>query len=73
MSGLAKANEDSKGDFMKNEILNRLNVVLNALNNVSVCGKANLANQSGSIALIEEVCSILADLEIVEPTKVEKE
>jgi hypothetical protein len=50
---------------MKEEILKRLNVVLNALNNVDVRGKSNLANQSGSIAMIEEVCAILADAEIV--------
>lgn len=43
---------------MKEEILKRLNVVLNALNNVDVRGKSNLANQSGSIAMIEEVCAI---------------
>ena len=50
---------------MKEEILKRLNVVLNALNNVDVRGKSHLANQSGSIAMIEEVCAILADAEIV--------
>lgn len=50
---------------MKEEILKRLNVVLNALNNVDVRGKSNLANQSGSIAMIEEVCAILSDAEVI--------
>ena len=39
---------------MKDEIMNRLAAVLNALNAVSVNGKQNLANLSGSIAVIEE-------------------
>lgn len=46
---------------MKDEIMQRLNVVLNALNNTSVSGKANLANLSGSIAVLEEVCGMLSD------------
>lgn len=40
---------------MKEDILQRLNLVLGALNSVTVCGKANLANLSGSIAMLEEV------------------
>lgn len=46
---------------MKDEIMQRLNVVLNALNNTSVSGKSNLANLSGSIAVLEEVCGMLSD------------
>lgn len=52
---------------MKDEIMNRLNAVLNALNNIDVRGKANLANLSGSIAVIEETCAILADAEVTSP------
>lgn len=44
---------------MKDDIMQRLTVVLNALNNTSVSGKANLANLSSSIAVLEEVCGIL--------------
>lgn len=44
---------------MKEDIMQRLTVTLNALNNVSVSGKANLANLSGSIAMLEEVASLL--------------
>ena len=44
---------------MKDDIMQRLTVVLNALNNTSVSGKANLANLSGSIAVLEELCGIL--------------
>lgn len=46
---------------MRDDIMQRLTVVLNALNNTSVSGKANLANLSGSIAVLEEVCGILSE------------
>lgn len=49
---------------MKDEVMKRLNTVLNALNSIDVRGKANLANLSGSIAFVEEVYSILADAEL---------
>lgn len=49
---------------MKDEIMNRLAAVLNALNAVSVNGKQNLANLSGSIAVIEEVAVMLSDASI---------
>ena len=44
---------------MKEDIMQRLTVTLNALNSVSVSGKANLANLGGSIAMLEEVASLL--------------
>lgn len=44
---------------MKEDIMQRLTVTLNALNSVSVSGKANLSNLSGSIAMLEEVASLL--------------
>lgn len=49
---------------MKDEIMNRLAAVLNALNAVSVNGKQNLANLSGSIAVIEEVAAMLGEASI---------
>ena len=49
---------------MKDEIMQRLNVVLNALNSISVRGKSDLANLSGSIAVIEEVAGMLDGAEI---------
>lgn len=58
---------------MKDEIMQRLNVVLNALNNIAVSGKANLANLSGSIAVLEEVGAILSDAEITPPAKADSE
>lgn len=58
---------------MKDEIMQRLNVVLNALNNITVSGKANLANLSGSIAVLEEVGAILSDAEITPPAKADSE
>lgn len=57
---------------MKDEIMQRLNVVLNALNSIPVSGKQNLANLSGSIAVIEEVVGMLNEAEITaepEPKK----
>lgn len=51
---------------MKDEILQRLAVVLNALNNIDVRGKANLANLSGSIAMIEEVSAMLGSVDFAE-------
>lgn len=53
---------------MKEQVMQRLALVLNALNNVSVSGKANLANLSGSITMLEEVANILNDAEIVDET-----
>lgn len=53
---------------MKDEILNRLVAVLNALNAVSVSGKQNLANLSGSIAVIEGVIATLGDTTIESAT-----
>ena len=44
---------------MTEDIMQRLTVTLNALNSVSVSGTANLANLSGSIAMLEEVASLL--------------
>lgn len=50
---------------MKNEILERVGVTLTALNNISVSGKANLANLSGSIMCLEEIAGILQNAEVV--------
>ncbi|WP_294242974.1 hypothetical protein [Pseudobutyrivibrio sp.] len=49
---------------MKDELIQSLSVVLNALDNIEVKGKANLANLSGSIAMIENVISALGSVEI---------
>lgn len=42
---------------MKTEIIQKLSAVINALNNVSVSGEQNLANLSGSIAILKEVAN----------------
>lgn len=44
---------------MKEQIIGRLNAVLNALESISVSGRANLANLSGSISVLEEVAQML--------------
>ncbi len=49
---------------MKEEIMQRLGAVLNALNNITVSGKHNLANLSGSIAVLEEISGMLNDAEV---------
>jgi len=49
---------------MKEEIMQRLTVTLNALNSITVSGKPNLANLSGSIAMLEEVCAIISEAEV---------
>lgn len=49
---------------MKDEIMQRLTVTLNALNSITVSGKANLANLSGSIAMLEEIGAMLSEAEI---------
>ena len=54
---------------MKEDILQRLNLVLGALNSVTVCGKANLANLSGSIAMLEEVEKMIRDTDTPEQSK----
>lgn len=40
---------------MKNEIIQKLGAVINALNNVYVKGEQNLANLSGSITILREI------------------
>lgn len=50
---------------MKDEVMQRLAVILNALNSISVSGKANLANLSGSIAMLEEIGAILGNVDMV--------
>ena len=54
---------------MKDEIMQCIAVVLNALNTIPVSGKQNLANLSGSIATIEEVAKMLEGAEITAATE----
>lgn len=49
---------------MKNDILNKLALTINALNNVSVHGKSNLDNLGGSIAMLYEIQRIIEATEI---------
>ena len=42
---------------MKDNIMQMLGAVLNALNEISVNGKANLTNLAGSIATLEDVAT----------------
>ena len=49
---------------MKDEIIQRIAVTLNALNSITVSGKTNLANLSGSITMLEEIGTMLSEAEI---------
>lgn len=51
---------------IKEEILQRVGTILTVLNSISVNGKANLANLSGSISVLEEVANLLAHADITE-------
>ena len=44
---------------MKENIIQNINAVINALNNVTVCGKQNLYNLSGSINILEDIVSYI--------------
>lgn len=57
---------------MKDEILQQLSMALFALNNVSVSGKGNLANLSGSIGIIEKVSQTLESANVT-PAEQNKE
>lgn len=55
---------------MKDVIMQDLKIVLSALNGITVCGKSNLSNLSGSISVLEEVAQMLSKAEV---TKIEEE
>lgn len=57
---------------MKDEIMQKLVAVLGALNSISVNGKMNLANLSGSIAIVEEIGSLLDNCDVTEIAKQEE-
>lgn len=50
---------------MKEQIMQNISAVLGALNNVDVRGKANLANMTGSIEILERVLQALNEVNIV--------
>lgn len=51
---------------MKQQIIDNINAVLGALNSITVSGKANLANLVGSINILENIGSTIANMEIPE-------
>ena len=58
---------------MKNEIMQKISAVLNALNNISVNGKNNLVNLSGSISVLEEVANALNSATITQNNEAQDE
>ena len=51
---------------MKENMMQQLAAVIRALDNVSVCGRQNLANLSGSISVLEDLMKQIAACEINE-------
>ncbi len=51
---------------MKNEIIQRIMSVINALNNVSVKGEQNLANMSGSITVLRETANMISQIKFAD-------
>ena len=54
---------------MKNEIIQKLSAVINALNNIYVKGEQNLANLSGSIGVLREVVEQIGCTDLSQTTK----
>ena len=58
----------------KEELIQKLSAVINALDNVEVKGRVNLMNLSGCIALLDEVCQDIANMDNADDTgKAEKQ
>lgn len=57
---------------MKDEIMQRLIAVVNALNTIPVSGKQNLANLSGSINVVEEVLGMLDGADVTQKVTADK-
>ena len=51
---------------MKQQLIENINAVLGALNSITVSGKANVANLVGSINILENIGSTIANMEIPE-------
>lgn len=53
---------------MKEQVLTKVNAIINTLDTVSVSGRANWDKMRGSIAVLEEVAKILSacDITLVE-------
>lgn len=54
-----KLNNQEDDIRMKEDVIGRINMVINALNNVSVRGEENLANLSGSIGVLKGILNTL--------------
>lgn len=54
-----KLNNQEDDIGMKEDVIGRINMVINALNNVSVRGEENLANLSGSIGVLKGILNTL--------------
>lgn len=52
---------------MKEQVLTKINAIINTLDTVSVSGRANWDKMRGSIAVLEEVLSTVRDCDIVSP------
>lgn len=52
---------------MKEELIQQLGLIIQALNNVSVSGETNLANLSGSIQMLKQLATVLSGAEVSAP------
>lgn len=52
---------------MKEELIQQLGLIIQALNNVSVSGETNLANLSGSIQMLKQLATVLSGAEVSVP------
>ena len=58
----------------KEELIQKLSAVINALDNVEVKGRVNLMNLGGCIALLDEVCQDIVNMDNADDTgKAEKQ
>lgn len=57
--------DERKGNFMKEQVLAKVNAIINTLDTVSVSGRANWDRMRGSVAVLEEVAKILNTCDIL--------
>ena len=58
---------EGKVKQMKEEMIQQLGLIIQALNNVSVSGETNLTNLSGSIQMLKQLATVLSGVEVSAP------
>lgn len=57
---------------MKNEMMQKMAAVVNALNTVTICGEQNMRTLSGSIGVLKELVTELQQYDLVKVQHSEK-